>query len=114
MESQPLLQQLIAAYMIDDEGYAIEPVVVNIADPQFEQPGNMVVEQSETSFFRMRWDGEKWVEGATQEEINAILAPAAQPTEIELLRTENELIRQQLNETNDALIELAAIIMGGE
>ena len=47
-----------------------------------------------------KWDGDKWVEGATQEDIDELTKPQPQePTELELLML--------------AVAELATIVTGG-
>ena len=50
--------------------------------------------------YKPKWDGDKWVEGATQEEIDELTKPQPQePTELELLML--------------AVAELATIVTGG-
>ena len=64
------------------------------------------VEQAQ-GFYHPKWDGEKWVEGLNEEEINEL--KKSRPKEIsleerlEFIKTQNEL----------ALAELAEVILGG-
>lgn len=67
------------AYIIDENGFVLSTDVVYSEEEYFE--GNLVAVSlpPDVSFFKRRWDGERWVEGATQEEIDEILKPKPQP-----------------------------------
>lgn len=73
-------------------------------------------------FVRPRWDADtnQWTEGATVVEIAAWEAdhPAPvvpeQPPNNAQLAAENKLLREQVEEQADALVELAAMIVGEE
>lgn len=55
-------------------------------------------------FYLPRWDGEQWLEGKTPEEIAAIRDTPTEPTPQAQWRTDIE----------NALVELAGLITGGE
>ena len=61
------------AYTIDENGFPIDSFIVPSENEYVE--GNTVVVSIPLgmSFFKRKWDGEKWTEGATQEEIDKII-----------------------------------------
>lgn len=73
---------IIESFPVLEDG-TIDPVYINIPVP------------SNAGFYCPRWDGEKWVEGRTPEEIAAILAAAQ---EHELTDIEKLKIRQDATE----------------
>lgn len=56
-------------YKIDDEGYYIEPVILT-EEPK-ELPDDLIGVKLPDGFYKARWDGEKWLDDITEEELNA-------------------------------------------
>lgn len=90
-------------YMFDSEGKFIEPVIIYP-----DEEGNYIIPDDCTNqeLPQPNWkpvfkDG-KWVETITDEEL-AELSKPPEPTEIELLKKENENLKQQLAQTNNDL-----------
>lgn len=56
------------AYIIDDNGFVIDSYVVSSATEYVD--GNIIVVRPsiDVSFYKRKWDGNKWVEGETEEE----------------------------------------------
>lgn len=90
---------MIQIYKIDENGlYTFETYFVEEPN-EFEItiPCNTC---EEDDFYKPKWDGEKWIEGATQEEIEEINKIDICPTKtieerIEELEQENELLKQE-------------------
>ena len=80
---------------LEDVIFESHPTLVDgELDPQY------IEEAPEQGLYKPKWDGDKWVEGATQEEIDELTKPQPQePTELELLML--------------AVAELATIVTGG-
>jgi len=87
-----------------ESGMFIEDVRVKIMSVD---EYDYIEEPVEGTFYKPKWDGEKWVEGLSEEEINEL--KKSHPVEIsleerlEFIKTQNEL----------ALAELAEVILGG-
>ena len=77
--------------IIDENGLFIkDDFVEELTDLTIETP-------CEGGFYKPKWDGEKWVEGLTTDEINAIKNVAQPKTEMELLQDKiADLISQVL------------------
>lgn len=94
---------------IDDYGLFVEDVILeSIPKDEEDNPDSRYIDVPvPNGFFHPRWDGEKWVEGLSEEEIKELTKP--QPKELSLeerlesIKTQNEL----------ALAELAEVILGG-
>ncbi|MDO7281745.1 hypothetical protein Q5W88_01175 [Shouchella clausii] len=114
-------------YRIDDDGYYIEPIVLDAAeeptdnkytDPEtglsYELPPNTVIDSFPDGLFRPRFLEGKWAEGATEEEIEEwTRIPERPPTEVELIAqqvTDQELSdMEQWQSITDQEIRLAAL-----
>ncbi|MFB4260775.1 hypothetical protein ACE106_16655 [Shouchella clausii] len=114
-------------YRIDDDGYYIEPIVLDAAeepagniytDPdtglKYELPPNTVIDSFPDGLFRPRFIDDAWIEGATEEEIEEWTRPRQQePTAIELIAqqvTDQELSdMEQWQTITDQEIRLAAL-----
>lgn len=61
-------------YKIDANGFLLDLVGVEITpeNPDPEPPEGFVHLPNPLNFHKPKWDGEQWVEGATQEELDAI------------------------------------------
>lgn len=99
---------------IDENGFCIEPVVVqNIED----LPDNLIPVGVPTGLYKPKWDGVAWVEGLAQEAIDAILNTPQEPSTAEMLMLAiAELDAQRESdklETQLAIAELVNTIMGG-
>lgn len=86
-------------YEIDEKGFIINSY---LSDEPL-APSDCVVVQwpKPQTFYKSRWDGEQWVEGATQEEIDELIKP--QPH----MPTDTEILGQQMTER-----ELEGILQG--
>ena len=83
--------------IIDKDGMFVrDDFVEELTDLTIETP-------CEGGFYKSKWDGEKWVEGLTADEINAI-KNVVQP------KTEMELLQEQIIETQKLIIEKEASI----
>jgi len=56
------------AYIVDDNGFVIDSYVVSSVTEYVD--GNIIVVRPpiDVSFYKRKWDGNKWVEGETEEE----------------------------------------------
>ncbi|WP_394896301.1 hypothetical protein [Clostridium paraputrificum] len=106
---------------INTDGFYIEDVILN---PIEEIPSDCIETYCPEGFYKPKWDGEKWVEGYTSEEIKQIQEEVEASREItpyEKLEKENlelKLALAELSEEKDAKIlsielALAEIVEGG-
>ena len=98
------------AYKIDSDGYIVDNYVVgsDVLVPD----GYITVQLPQPlPFYRSKWNGVKWVEGATQEEIDEITKVEPTPpneTEqtIELLKKQNQALSKMNTELSSKNAEL--------
>ena len=106
---------------IDKQGFYIEDVILH--DTELIQD-DCVETHCPEGFYKPKWDGEKWVEGYTSEEIKQIQEEVEASREItpyEKLEKENlelkiaiaELSEQKDNEILNLELALAKIVEGG-
>jgi hypothetical protein len=92
--------------VIDEQGFEINVVLLDTHDSEGkprEIPPNYVPGNT-APLFVPRWDRETdtWVEGATEEYIDqATTVSDDQPTEMELLKQENTLLKAQMQANSD-------------
>lgn len=91
---------MVQVYRIDEEGYFVEPVLVPDEDSI---PEDCVAEFPTYGLFKPKWDGEKWIEGLSEEEINAILEESNKPRP--------PTIEERIEAAEEALISL--LLEGG-
>ena len=72
-------------YRIDKDGFYIEPVFFDLVEGE-ELPSNLIATPPTESFHEMKWDGEKWRHGISDEEIEALRNPPHEPSEIDILK----------------------------
>lgn len=87
-------------FRVDQEGYFVEPV--RIAEKE-KAPIDCVDVTPPNGLYNPKWNGSAWEEGMPQSEIDAIKNAPVQKTEIDILKEQQELMQQALDE----------IIMGG-
>ena len=57
--------------------------------------------------YKPKWDGDKWVEGATQEEIDELTKPQPhEPTEIDLLQAQVQASSDYVDLLEEVVVEL--------
>lgn len=90
-------------YKVDVDGYYLQPVVLNGDD----LPSDVVWVRppQNPSFYRPKWLGDEWIEGATQKEIEELENAPKPLLEIEQLRLEQA-------QANSELVQLI-MMMGG-
>lgn len=66
---------------IDSEGYFLEDVILEDSDVT---PINCIETLCQGGFFKPQWNGVEWIEGLTQEEIDAIINTPIPKTEVEI------------------------------
>ncbi|GEM_PF-2080972 len=90
---------------IDTQGYFIEDVIVKEIpmvekiDGELVEDPLYIKENCPNGFYRPKWEftNNQWVEGASQEEIDAIKNKPQPKTEIELLKEELATTQEALN-----------------
>ena len=60
--------------------------------------------------YKPLWDGEKWMEGATPEEIDKIKNVPQEPTELELIKLKNAELEEKQKVIEEMMLSMA---MGG-
>lgn len=98
-------------YKLDAAGFYIETLTVEFDgndQPVYELEDNVIVAPIPHGFVRAKWTGAKWVEGATQEEVEEATKSLPSPP------SEMEIIKAELAKTNeDMLMVLELLILGG-
>lgn len=103
------------AYKVDNDGYIIDNYVIGGTVPVPEECITVQLPQP-LSFYRPKWNGVKWFEGATQEEIDEITRVEPLPiteTEqtIELLKKQNQDLSKMNTELSNTNAELKKSIV---
>lgn len=93
---------------IDEEGYYIEPVIlmpeiVN-GDPVYDASEYLIEERYTEPLYKPKWTGTEWVEGITQEELDAMKPEhSEEPVTLEALHQKleeqegvNQMLAQQI------------------
>jgi hypothetical protein len=95
---------------IDKQGFYIEDVILQDTELT---PSDCVETHCPEGFYKPKWDGEKWIEGYTQEEIKKIQEDAERnriPSPYEIVKEENlELklaIAEMSEEKDNEIMEL--------
>lgn len=100
----------VIAYEVDYDGFVIE-IYTAIIDEEYnileEGKKHLIVIPPSRRFYKMKWTGSEWIEGATQEEIDEINKVEPQPP------TEMELLKEQVQTQNEAIAELTLLLYGG-
>lgn len=102
------------AYKIDNDGYIIDNYVIGGTVPVPDECITVQLPQP-LSFYRPKWNGAKWIEGATQEEIDEITKVEPSPiteTEqtIELLKKQNQALSKMNTDLSNEKKELKRTI----
>ena len=106
---------------ISTDGFYIEDVILN---PIEEIPSDCIETYCPEGFYKPKWDGEKWIEGYTGEEIKQIQEEAENNKKFniyEQIKEENlklkialaELTEQRDEEMLNVKLALAEIVEGG-
>lgn len=83
-------------YEIDEDGFIIELYLIG-PDDQLPEGNIVPIDLPQPNFYRPKWSGEEWVEGATQEEIDEMTKVEPQPpTETEQRLADLELMMTEL------------------
>lgn len=93
---------MIQVWKIDNEGY-----FTGESDFKEEKELNQfdIIEEITVGYIKARWNGSKWIEGATEEEIKRFeedMSKPPEPTEIDRLKEKIELLE---NENADLLLD---------
>lgn len=88
-------------YEIDEQGYYIQPVILNAFD---NVNGNCVELHPPHGLFKPKWTGAEWIEGKTEEEfLEDEFLESLNPSAQDLAKAERDL------ETIELLIEMGLI-----
>ena len=79
-------------YLIDKDGFYIEDYLMEDSEQELES--NIIQDEMQQGLYKPKWDGSKWVEGATAEYIESIT------TLIEVEPTQQEVLNAQLLQQN--------------
>lgn len=99
---------MIQVYRIDEEGYFVEPVLV---PDEKSIPEDCVTEFPSYGLFKPKWDGGRWVEGLSEEEIKAILEKSNKP-QPPTIEEQIQQLREEKKMTDLALLELVELVLG--
>lgn len=80
-------------YQVDSQGYPL----YDTAKASDDTPAGYVLGWTEP-FYKPRWDGEKWVEGATPEEIEEINKSTEELSEVDKLKEQVEIQQAIIND----------------
>jgi hypothetical protein len=88
-------------YEIDDNGYLKEIHVIEEGDKT-----NHITVHPPQGLYRAKWTGTEWVEDMSQAEIDELNNQPRIPTK-------EEILEQELANTNAMILELTELILGG-
>ncbi|QAT43431.1 hypothetical protein [Aminipila luticellarii] len=74
---------------IDENGLFVEDVIIQDGE---KIPTKCIETLCSDGFYKPKWDGSKWVEGLSEEEINALVNIIPEPTEAERLASAEKAI----------------------
>jgi hypothetical protein len=72
-----------SVYKIDQEGYFVEQIILNVDDGI---SADCVEIAPPEGLFKLKWNGESWEEGYSQDEIHTLTNNPQPPSEIEQLK----------------------------
>lgn len=78
---------------IDIEGFFLEDIILE--DDDDITPSDCVEIECPEGFYRPRWDGQRWIEGLTQEEIEELKKQPIPKSKVEIL--EEEVLQQMVD-----------------
>lgn len=79
-------------FRVDENGFYVAPVIAE------EKPDDCVEETPPNGLYKPRWNGEAWVEGASEAEIQEIKNRSFPPSEEDELRKRVELMQRVLDD----------------
>ncbi|WP_148347126.1 hypothetical protein [Clostridium butyricum] len=97
-------------FKIDNEGFYIEVVIY---DESTVLDNNIIIKEIPQGLFKPKWNGEKWIEGASQEYIDSITVQTEkEPNEQEILNAQllEEIAQQKI--VNAQLMQEIASLKG--
>lgn len=104
------------AYLIDKYGFYIEDYLIDNQEQELEK--NIIITEMQEGLYKPKWDGSKWVEGATAEYIESIATLIeVEPTQQEVLNTQllqqNAEIQIQLDQQKQLNAQILLQLAGG-
>lgn len=90
------IKRFISGYVIDNNGFIIDVVVIDLLDTSNKTPSNVITiaPPIDVILYKRKWNGKEWIEGATQEEIEEI-------TRVDLIPPTTE---ERINALEEALL----------
>lgn len=82
----------LSGYVIDADGFWFDTVAVDLEDGGVIPEGVILEQPTVGPFYKMKWSGVSWVEGATQEEIDELTKPQS------YVPSDTEILGQQMTE----------------
>jgi hypothetical protein len=82
-------------YRIDNNGFYVEPSIVQEDEELANDLVEMVIQEG---FYKPKFDGQKWVEGLTQSEIETLRSQPQPKSELEELKLQQELMQKALDD----------------
>lgn len=104
-------------YLIDEDGFYIEDYWVE--DYKQESESNMIQDEMQQGLYKPKWDGSKWVEGATEDYIKSItVIDTIETTPQEILNAQllqqNAEIQIQLDQQKQLNAQILLQLAGGD
>lgn len=110
----PYVMEVVQEEVTDEEGNV---TMVDVERPVLDDEGNpipdplYISEPVPQGFYHPKWDGEKWVEGMSQEQIDAM---KNQPVQLTLEQEEMKILKRRLDEAENTVVFLLDMnLMGG-
>ncbi|WLR54828.1 hypothetical protein LC048_20905 [Mesobacillus subterraneus] len=86
------------ANKIDANGFIVDPVIVLPTDVL---QSDIITNPVPEGLYKPKWTGTEWTEGATDEYKYSVDHPQKEPTEMEILKQENTLLKAQIQAATD-------------
>ena len=110
----PVLMEIVPVERVDTEG---NPVMIDAEQPLLDADGNTIPDPHyiETpvpqGFYHPKWNGEQWVEGMAQVQIDEL---KNQPAELTPEQEELKMLKRRLDEAENTVVFLLDMnLMGG-
>lgn len=112
-DETPYLMEVVQEEVTDEEGNVtvvdVERPVLDDDDQPIPNP-QYISEPVPQGFYHPKWDGEKWVEGMSQEQIDEL---KNQPVELSPEEVRVKGLEQQIQQMNEEQIQIIELLFGG-
>lgn len=112
-DETPYLMEVVQEELTDEEGNVtvvdVERPVLDENDQPIPDP-HYISEPVPQGFYHPRWDGERWVEGLSQGQIDELKNQPIEPSPEDV---KIKVLEQQIQQMNEEQIQIIELLFGG-